>query len=151
MEAVAMYVDAHMGYVAETADHAQSAAETIKTSRSRCNQDYCGDCEDFAILRLALMRSLGVSPECAFSAVNQDHAFNIVQYGNAFRIMDYGMMGRYFYLRQPDHEVDYIWNDQYGQYGNVNTLHSTMTWNYPGGLKCPAAYSLDTYYKDTCP
>jgi hypothetical protein len=95
MEAVAYYVDKHTTYMFDDDDcgicdegggvhfepaGAISAAAMISSSRYRsgelgdgthvdtCPTDYCGDCEDHAILREALMRELGISPECAYCA-----------------------------------------------------------------------------------
>jgi len=71
IEAVASYVDNHMEWVKDGGawDDKQSARRTINESGSReCGADYCGDCEDHAILRAALLRSLGVSWKCVYSA-----------------------------------------------------------------------------------
>jgi len=55
-----------------------------------------GDCEDHAILRQALMRSLGFDSGAVWNANAPGHEFNLVTYRGAWRVVDYGPMGNYF-------------------------------------------------------
>ncbi|MFH1510112.1 MAG: hypothetical protein ABIF10_00345 [Candidatus Woesearchaeota archaeon] len=144
-----------------------SACETIKTSGSRgCGKKYCGDCEDHALLRTALLRSLGVHPNCVYTASDyyyekesilfvewdalRGHVYNIVNYEDSYRIMDYDELGHYFYERSSDHETDGIWNDYVGKFG-TNGLQG-LTWNYPSTNGCrQEGWTEDTYYMDICP
>jgi hypothetical protein len=172
IEAVAYYVDAHMEYVSDNGGpEVQSALWTIQKSGTRCSMDYCGDCEDHAILRNALMRALGVSWKCAFCADHYDgywgggHTFNIVVYQHRYRILDYGPIGSYFNKRWDSHKPGNVWNDHVGEYwcadwkdniagpaGCDKTSPKTYTWNYPGGTSCPASWSgEETYHPDVCP
>ncbi|MFQ5852673.1 MAG: hypothetical protein ACE5JU_19105 [Candidatus Binatia bacterium] len=54
-----------------------------------------GDCEDFAILRHALLRALGFDRHYIWNANAPSHQFNVVLYRGALRIMDYGPIFRY--------------------------------------------------------
>jgi len=188
MEAVAWYVDKHMQYLSDPEDtvenacdteddlHIQSARYTIEESGSRsgCAKDYCGDCEDHAILRNALMRVLGIPWSCAFCADHYagywggGHTFNIVNYQNKWRIMDYGPLGSQFLTEWSSHQPHNIWNDEYGliycpdwvdnlgdgylDCGCDKTYPSSYTWNYKEGTRCPESFSgYWTYRTDTCP
>jgi hypothetical protein len=177
MEAVGYYVDQHMEYVYDDlwgsgAPNIQSARYTIVDSHSRCSMDYCGDCEDHAILRHSLMRTLGISSHCAYLADYMEgywgtggHTFNIVNYRNKYRIMDYGPLGHYFNNRWSAHVPHSLWNDRTGEYwcadwkdnvagpgGCDKVRPSRYTWNYAGGDSCPASWSgEETYHPDVCP
>ena len=193
MEAVAFYVSEHMGYVGDDdrgqAPKVQSASWTINESGNAgcaANKtiystplvaDYCGDCEDFAILRNTLMRILGVSADCAYCADQFNnrkgqggHTFNLVYYRNRWRIMDYWEMGKYSLYPPDPHRPGNIWNDNYGEYWcypyKDDLLQCDLrspgdhTWNYHGGDLCPAPnvliywfvpYDVRTLYVDTCP
>ncbi len=102
MEAVAYYVDRHMNYMNDTDpslgwDGGQTFWRTVTESGARgCGNDFCGDCDDFAILRMTLLLSIGVSDDCVFIIEAPGHLYNNVYYGGKFRIMDYGELGRYF-------------------------------------------------------
>jgi len=177
LEAVGYYVDGHMEYVYDDlwgsgAPNIQDAEYTIGESGSRCSMDYCGDCEDHAILRHALLRQLGVSANCAWLGDYIDgywgtggHTFNIVNYRNKWRILDYNAMGYYFTERWYAHVARSLWNDRNGEYwcaewmdnvagpgGCDDIPPSSRTWNYVGGDHCPASWSdEETYHTDVCP
>jgi len=190
MEAVAWYVDEHMGYLGDggrgpNVPKVQSASYTLQHSGDRgCTVDnahwtisgpaaYCGDCEDYCILRNTLMRYLGVSQDCAFCAdkiTNDDgsgggHSFNIVRYRNKFRIVDYGPMGKWFDTTSADRVPFNLWNDDYGDYwcyldkskiagdaGCWRVQPWDRTWNYHSGNRCPSTWSgNETYRTSICP
>ncbi|ODS37451.1 MAG: hypothetical protein A7315_04065 [Candidatus Altiarchaeales archaeon WOR_SM1_79] len=188
IEAVAWYVDQHMHYMYDnhSAGWGEVAAnKTIKESWNRswngttCANDYCGDCEDYSILRASLLRSLGIDWRCVFSTWAPGHSYNIVNYQNKYRIMDYGPIGSYFNLPKwittgennvtfGPQDAEWIWNDRL-----ANTRPWVHTCNYPGGLTvCPTAgcenqcstinattgnvintfpCTNNTYYVDVCP
>jgi hypothetical protein len=171
LEAVGYYVDKHMEYVSDNgAPEVQSVLWTIQHSGSRCSKKYCGDCEDYAILRNALIRQLGVSWRCAFCADHYSgywgggHTFNIVVYKNRYRILDYGPLGSYFNQPWSQHVPQNVWNDHLGVYwcpdwkdniagpaGCDKVDPKTYTWNYPLGTKCPSTWSgEETYHPDVC-
>jgi len=112
IEAIAWWVYTHMGYRGddinrhvlcdvvgldyeacdcEQCDFWQSAYDIlnfsgrIQTDPSKC---FFGDCEDFAILTSALLRSLEVSHKCIFIATQPGHAFNIVNYHSKYLILE---------------------------------------------------------------
>ncbi|MDD1683329.1 MAG: hypothetical protein LUO98_05780, partial [Methanoregula sp.] len=178
MEAVGYYVDEHMQYTYDDlwgsgAPNIQDASYTIEESGSRCSMDYCGDCEDHAILRHALMRQLGVSSDCAYLADyisggywgTGGHTFNIVNYRNKYRISDYGPLGSYFEGRWYAHVTDTLWNDRIGEYwcaewkdnvagvgGCDKVSPGSYTWNYADGEHCPDPWSgEETFHTDVCP
>jgi hypothetical protein len=167
----------------------QSARYTIEESGARygvyqspygwvpdyCPTRFCGDCEDHAILREALLRTLGISEACAMCADYYSgywgggHTFNIVNYRNRWRIMDYGTLGGFFTYRASNlhAHVHNVWNDSFGVFwcpdwkdnlgdghydaGCSRTHPKNKAWNYYGGAYCPASFSQETYYSDTCP
>ncbi len=175
IEAVSYYVDRRMTYVHDDSqpvrvlgitvgsddDHTQSALETIRSSGGRCNNLYCGDCEDFSILRLALLRALGVKWDCAFGADHFEgsggHSYDIVIYEGAYRIMDYRFIGEYFTYRWNEHITDNVWNDYLGMFWLNSGNQKQYAYNYPEESvnypdKCrTSAWSYDTYYTDICP
>jgi len=187
MEAVAYYVDKHIYYIPDPDDvvengcdieddlHAQSAIYTIEESgATECPKDYCGDCEDHAILREALMRVLGIPEDCAYCADHYDsywgygHTFNIVNYRNKWRIMDYEPLGSKFLTDWSEHNPQNIWNDAVGELycpdwrdnlgdGNLDcgcekTSPRSRTWNYVRGSHCPTSWDgFKTYRTDVCP
>lgn len=134
----------------------QTASYTIRESASQCENDYCGDCKAHSVLRAALLRSLGVSHYCIFSArfnpsEENGHLYNIVNYRNAYRVMDYGEIYQYFFSRERIHVTFSIFNDHFGKYLSEDALPSEYTYNYPGNPGCPSVWSDETYYKDICP
>jgi hypothetical protein len=185
MEAVAYYVNKHMQYMYDT-NGAQSASYTVTESRFRSGEIpgpgdtripvgqcpppkvYCGDCEDHAILREALMRYLGVSADCAYCADHFNnkvgdggHTFNLVLYRNKWRIMDYGNLGDKFTSKKDHHELHStltitagahgkgrsgsLWNDVRSEYWCTPVEHWWLTCkqfraprNYEGGTTCPS-------------
>lgn len=184
--------------------HAQSARETIEDSGSRsgticlagdektediamfskkcessthvdtCPNDYCGDCEDHAFLRMGLMRALGIKPYCVYCADHYNgywgggHTFNVVLYQGKWRVMDYGYLGDKFLTDWDQHKPQNIFNEERGTYwcpdwkdnlgdghldaGCDKTSPSSRTWNYEGGVHCPSSWSSYWSYRtDTCP
>ncbi len=76
---------------------------------------YHGDCEDFAILRHALLRALGFDRDYIWNGRAPGHEFNVVLYKGAYRIMDYGQI--YGNFCQPSGIVaglDQTWNQSHG-------------------------------------
>jgi subtilase family serine protease/thiol-disulfide isomerase/thioredoxin/uncharacterized membrane protein YphA (DoxX/SURF4 family) len=181
MEAVAYYVDKHTTYMFDDDDcticdegggvhfeptGAIAAADMISSSQYRsgdlsdgthvdtCPTDYCGDCEDHAILREALMRELGISPQCAYCADHYEdywgggHTYNYVYYRSKWRIMDYGVLGSYFNSYWDAHNPHNVWNDTVGEYWCpdwrsdpaceycCNTSPYGRVQNYDGGYEC---------------
>lgn len=195
MEAIAYYVDQHTtwmddsgcdichpgGGVSLEPGGVIDAEDMIQRSGSRhgiilgfqqvdtCPNDYCGDCEDLAILREALMRSLGISWKCAFCADHYysyfggGHTFNLVYYRNKWRIMDYGPLGSYFSIRQywDGHNPNNVWNDRVGEYWCPDWRSDPACWyccnhdpysltqNYNGGEVCGSRWL--TYYEEYAP
>jgi len=187
MEAVAYYVDQHTTYMPDDDSYIYdpgvviNAEDMIMRSGGRsgiingyqhvdtCPNDYCGDCEDYAILREALMRSLGVSWSCAFCADHYNsyfgggHTFNLVYYRNKWRIMDYGPLGSYFSINQyrSAHNPHNVWNDRIGEYWCPYWMadpacwlccnHDPYSWtqNYNVGEACGSRWR--TYYEECAP
>lgn len=195
MEAVAYYVHQHTRYMLDSYGDigdpgggpslepggAINAQDMIQLSGGRrglisglqlvdtCPGDYCGDCEDNAILREALMRSLGVSWRCAFCADHYDsyfgggHTFNLVYYRNKWRIMDHGPLGTYFSISRywTAHNPDNVWNDRVGEYWCPDWRADPACWyccnedpyswtqNYNGGEVCGDRWL--TYYEECAP
>jgi len=174
MEAVAFYVDKHTTYMHDDDNEVLNAEEMLLYSRYRsgkvdhgthvdtCPTLFCGDCEDHAILREALMRVLGVSWRCAYCADHYDsywgggHTFNLVYYRNKWRIMDYHSLGHYFSRSRYwiEHDPDNAWNDHVGEYWCPDWESDPLCWiccnhnpprNYDGGETC------DSYYRECAP
>jgi hypothetical protein len=167
----------------------QSASWTITESGDRlgahdepgyfvfeyCPTRFCGDCEDHAILREALMRVLGISSACAYCADYYEsywgggHTFNLVLYRGKWRIMDYGRLGGYFNNHDPNlhTKTQHLFNDTTGIYwcpdwkdnlgdgkydaGCSRNHPKHKAWNYVGGDRCPSSYDIETYYVLNCP
>jgi cysteine-rich repeat protein len=170
IETVAHYVGQHMGYDSDVVNEVQAADDTIEDSGDRCSKDYCGDCEDFAILREALIRSLGVASTCAYVADNaQDwHTFNIVYYKGKWRILDYHEMSDNLDFTREDglhYNIGNVWNDRTGEY---HCTFDVEPWpfcyytepvdigakNYLGGSNCgyiDGEWRIRTYRQALCP
>ena len=107
VEAIAWYVNQHMDYVKDSGKWkgSQTAYKTLTSTGHRSANDFGGDCEDHAILRAALLRSLGLSKNCIFCADHHNsvdqgqktechgenkkqggHTYNIVIYKGKYRI-----------------------------------------------------------------
>ncbi|KYK27271.1 hypothetical protein AYK26_04000 [Euryarchaeota archaeon SM23-78] len=184
IEVVSWYVANHTEWTSDDDDCDICAGEgviyaddLITSTSDRCSKDYCGDCEDHAILRTALLRTLGVSWKCVFCADHYEkscpkndkgkksggHTFNVVLYQSKYRIMDYHPIGEKYFTTPAwcAHEpIDNIWNDRVGEYwckgwpGFIcsDTNPASYTYNYPGNPSCPSTgYSHDTYYENKCP
>ena len=147
----------------------------LKVWAAQCPKDYCGDCEDHAILREALMRALHVSGDCAFVAEHYKnywgggHVFNLVKYRNKWRVMDYGPMGSDFLTNWNQHEPDNIWNDEKGVFfcpdardncvGKRACDKKKPPKNYENNFDCPLEENKlesvpskqQTYRIDLCP
>ncbi|MBN2610363.1 MAG: hypothetical protein JXB00_02300 [Bacteroidales bacterium] len=175
VEAIAAYVNNHMRYVADgNFGGAQSAIDTLTNSGHRGPGNFNGDCEDHAILRAALLRSLGFSKYCIFCADHHNsydqgqneecfgdkkgggHTFNVVIYKGKYRILDYGnMQCRYWANKQAwnQHVVDNIWNDHTGKHWSQKDVSpfgsSSPLVNYPGNPSCPSSnWDWRTYFCD---
>jgi len=155
MEAIAYYVDQHMSYMDDTNsslgwDGAQTFWRTATESASRgCGNDFCGDCEDHAILRMTLLFALGVDDDCVKIVVGPNHAYNVVNYQGKYRIMDYHPLGYYFYSTNhwDAHETYLV-----GRTGGWSDSTSNLPMNYPGTRGCPiTGWHYSTYYCDICP
>jgi hypothetical protein len=90
-----------------------------------------GDCEDFAILESALLRSLGVSYTCVFNAEQPGHGFNIVLYKGKYRVLE-PQSSR---IGPEDYAPFNVWNDKTGAFANSD-FSKVWPWqytmNYPG-------------------
>lgn len=83
---------------------------------------YHGDCEDFAIMRHALLRALGFDRDYIWNADAPSHEFNVVLYQGSYRIMDYGYIYNYFCRPSGITKDIYgAWNQVYGPQLNVAT------------------------------
>lgn len=184
--AVAAYVDNHMSWTSDGShnpncintvhglgyspgwDFPIPASYTITyTGDPSCNcpNDYCGDCEDHAILRAALLRALGFAPECIWDAIDNpvSHEYNVVVYEGAFRLMDYGPISSWLATHTwSAHRSYYGWNENNGPRGTAAANHTFLTTqavNYglhdsilsDPSLTCQAAPDYYNYYEDTCP
>ena len=182
-EATNSYVTRHMTYAADTATFAGDQAgwdgvpakRLFEESAARsCGNDYCGDCEDFAITTTALIRAMGVSPKCAYTACSRNHCYNVLNINSKFRIVEpqNNNIQSAFHSKsyewvdssgRPNYGVDNIFNDEVGVFYEINNANpATYTTNYPGtsglpdsGNKCPpfAQWSGGgdrTYYEDVC-
>ena len=178
--AVALYVTNHMswrsdddnikafkamGYGAynpQPGDFPQPADLTLKISgivnNTAPNDDFQGDCEDFAILRAALLRAAPIClpPAAIWDAIDGavTHEYNVVQYGNAYRIMDYGTIDRWIPTHTWDAHKSYFgWNERNtprGWSAIQNAYLKGQTNNCATGTLC-STWSFSTYYKDKCP
>ncbi len=166
VEAIAWYVDKHMEYVKdESWGHewhgTQSAYKTLTRSGHRGSKEFAGDCEDFAVLRAALLRSLGFYHKAIFCADHHNsyktdewwnetrhndpnkkkksggHTFNIVIYKGKYRILDYGTM----YIRhlRDRHGNPIAWDQNVVD--NIWNDHTGKHWTkkdvYPYGSRYP--------------
>lgn len=185
-EAANKYMTKHMTYLAEGPTSSDpwngASAKKLFTESgdlakrgASCGNDYCGDCEDFAITTEALIRAMGISPKCAYVACSYIHCWNILNIGGKFRIVEPQESN----LRSQSNSKAYEWtsqgytvyaannlfNDEIGRFAVPNDASpQTYTLNYPGisglpdtGNKCPASYSSwasqgdKTYFEDICP
>ena len=151
IEAIAWWVYTHMGYRGddinrhvlcdvvgldyeacdcEQCDFWQSAYDIlnfsgrIQTDPSKC---FFGDCEDFAILTSALLRSLEVSHKCIFIATQPGHAFNIVNYHSKYLILEPQSTVNSYDIGCEGYGPEFILNDKIDV---VRPWQYTM--NYPG-------------------
>jgi hypothetical protein len=137
--------------------------------REGCTKHFCGDCEDLAVLREALMRALGISWRCAFLADHYDgfwgrsgHTFNLVYYRNKWRIMDYHPLGYYFESYWNEHKPHSLWNDHIGEYwcpdwrdnincDKINPYDYTQNYNQDGVCALDFESRDYTYYLGCAP
>jgi len=87
-----------------------------------------GDCEDHAILRHALLRSLGFDRSLIWNANAPRHEFNVVAYRGVLRIMDYGPIHRY--LDSPSGittGISSAWNEDSGPNQNSTVRDANFT------------------------
>lgn len=184
--AVAEYVDAHMTWESDN-DHNPSCINTVHqlnyqpgwdfpipanytiryTGDARCNcpTEYCGDCEDHAILRAALLRALGFSPSCIWDVIDNpvSHEYNVVIYEGAYRLMDYGPITSWLDTHTWDAHRSYFgWNEDHGPRGTSAANHTDLTTNAVNyrlhsniiaktPADCQAQPDYNNYYKVTCP
>lgn len=99
---------------------------------------YHGDCEDFAILRHALLRALGFDRNYIWDGDAPGHEFNVVLYQGALRIMDYGYI--YDELCKPSGITVNI-------YGAWNQVYSFSNSNYVNNF---GEYVLPKILPDRC-
>lgn len=164
--------------VKDIPDTGDPRLNVFKVWALECPKDYCGDCEDHAILRAALMRSLGIPWDCVYCADHYDgywgggHTFNIVNYRSKWRIMDYGTLGSNFLTKENMHVPHNLWNDEYGViycpdwrdnlgdgYLDCGCNKISPKKNYEVGSECPSEEDvrddvpsgLQTYRTDICP
>jgi hypothetical protein len=98
---------------------------------------FVGDCEDFAILRAALLRRLGFHPFAIWNAINgsKSHEYNVVVYGGAFRIMDTYLMDDQPAVLTESFDTLWGWNEEKGP----RLANASDDWleagadNWPGG------------------
>jgi hypothetical protein len=78
---------------------------------------YHGDCEDFAILRHALLRVLSFDRRFVWNAhwlgQTAGHEFNVVLYGGSYRVMDYGPINSYLCCSNG-WGIKGAWNEMFG-------------------------------------
>ncbi len=175
VEAIAWYVHQHMEYVKDSGSWkgAQTAFKTLTKSGHRGSKDFAGDCEDHAILRAALLRSLGFHHKCIFCADHHNsvdqgqrtecgyakkkggHTYNIVVYKGKYRIMDYRPMHCRYWANQQcwdQHATDNIWNDHTGKHWDRKDISPYGTQplvNYPGNPCSPSPnWDWRTYFCD---
>jgi hypothetical protein len=116
-----------------------------------------GDCEDHAILRAALLRSLGFNPGYVWNVIDNpvSHEYNMVVYQGRFRIMDYGPITRWLATHTwSAHQSYYGYSERYGARGTGSAQHNDLVNhanNYPDGAPSCRTWSLNNYYADTCP
>lgn len=151
IEAIAWWVYTHMGYRGddinrqvlcdvfgldyeacdcEQCDFWQSAYDILNFS-GRVQTDpskwFFGDCEDFAILFSALLRSLGVSHRCIFIATQPGHGFNIVNYHSKYLILEPQSTATSDDIGCEGYGPEFILND------NIDWARPWQyTMNYPG-------------------
>ena len=89
--AVNSWVNGHIAYQADQANHGQSdrwaaASQSLRSGR--------GDCEDYAIAKYQILRELGVAEQDLFLVIGRDrvmradHAVLAVRVGGGYRILD---------------------------------------------------------------
>jgi hypothetical protein len=88
-------------------------------------KQYFGDCEDFAILESAMLRSLGVCPNCIFNAEQPGHGFNIVYYQGKYRVLE----PQTFAVGCEGYGPEFIWNDKVGAY-TCTSFPKVRPWEY---------------------
>lgn len=77
-------------------------------------KSYHGDCEDYAIFRHALLRSLGFDRRFIWNAESPSHEHNIVLYNGAYRIMDYGRIQDYLCCASSITDMIFqVWNTDF--------------------------------------
>ena len=175
-EAANDYISKHMTYLPDTpAWDGVSSKKLLTESGSRCGNDYCGDCEDFAITTASLIRALGVSDKCVYVACSKSHCFNILNINSKFRIVEpqqnslKAQFNSFSYdwvddQGNPNYASTNLFNDHVGKYYIVDdSAPAPYTFNYPGtnGLPDPArpckSYASwkgegdKSYFEDICP
>ena len=179
-EAANNYITAHMSYSDDnvarprTGWDGASAERLFRSSGTRgCANDYCGDCEDYAITTASLLRAFGVNNKCVYVACSRIHCWDIINVNSKFRILEpqVGSLRSQFNSKAYDfvsqgyvaYAVDNVFNDYVGRYFEVdNARPADYTLNYPGrnGMpdsanKCPQYTTWPgqgdkTYFEDIC-
>jgi hypothetical protein len=96
---------------------------------------FYGDCEDFAILESALLRSLGVSHLCVFNAEGPGHGYNVVNHQSKYKILEPQTNVIGMDERTGMYNLYNVWNDSIGSYASSDfgwTWPWEYTLNYPG-------------------
>ena len=96
---------------------------------------FYGDCEDFAILESALLRSLGVSYLCVFNVEGPGHGYNVVNYHSKYRILEPQSNNMEVAERTGMYNLYNLWNDRVGAFANSDFAKVwpwEHTFNYPG-------------------
>jgi hypothetical protein len=84
-------------------------------------KSFHGDCEDYAVLRHALLRALGFDRRFIWNAKSPSHEHNVVLYNGALRIMDYGPIQKYLCCTSSINSMPFqSWNTDYGPAVNSN-------------------------------
>lgn len=149
------------------------SAKPISEGGKGCANDYCGDCEDFAVATEALVRAMGVSPKCAYVSCALTHCWNVLNIAGKFRLVEpqsgsiyskfssdaYNWKNKFGNAVYASFEVH---NDEVGRHFTNSADPAKYTLNYPGssGLpnpakKCPdyAAWNGEgdnTYFTEIC-
>jgi hypothetical protein len=173
MDAALEYLDAHMSYLVPRAQCFQThgglprlpvSFERIVGTTPSCGcpegAQFCGNCMDYSIAFISLVRAMGVHSSCVYSAATESrlpfqttdatlHAYNVILYHGKYRIIEPqgSSLTSEFSVRSLDWEngevpfylTGLIFNDHVGNYIQLNdpitsrqgTLGMRIS-NYPG-------------------
>jgi predicted transglutaminase-like cysteine proteinase len=91
LAAINNWVNGHIKYTSDQANYGQA---DVWASAARSLQSGRGDCEDYAIAKFQILRSMGVSERDMFlvvgrdRSVRSDHAVLVVRVGAEYRVLD---------------------------------------------------------------